>query len=69
MPLSLKEILLKLYVHDMTVCAAKAVHFSPSLFSAGLSSRCLPENFLYFVESCVYCPYKNPVIKGLMWEF
>lgn len=27
MHLSLKEILLKLYVHDMTVCAAKAVMF------------------------------------------
>lgn len=69
MHLSLKQILLKLYVYDMTVFAARAVNFSPSLFGAGSPLRCLPENFLYFVESYVYCPYKNPVIKGLMWEF
>lgn len=52
MRLSLKEILLKLYVHDVAcVCAAEAVDASLSLCREGLSSQCLPENFLYLEES------------------
>lgn len=50
--LSLKEILSKLHVQ---------VHF---LLSAGLPTKYILENFVYFVESRVYCPYKNSVIEG-----
>lgn len=55
----------------ITADANKTWHVSAAeaVFREVLSSECVSENILRFVETRVNCYNKIPVIKGLIWEF